>query len=328
MSRVSVTLGCMEFGRFTDETAALTMVKSFLGKHRELDTAIMYSGGKSEEIIGRFPADIKERSVVHTKVNPWFPAPERKGLTAPSINHQVEQSMRSLQLTPNKANPPIDILYLHAPDHVTPLEETLETMNELHQRGVYRRLGLSNYASFLVMKVHCLCSARGWVLPTVYQGMYNGITRAVETELFPCLQMLKMSFYVYNPLAGGILTGRYKFEEPPTENGRFAGNDWAEKYRERFWKKTNFDAIDAIKAAAKAAYGDSASLTDVSLRWLIHHSGLSGERGDSVIIGASKPEHVLANTAACEGGPLEQTVVDAIDNAWKMTSNDCPTYFR
>jgi len=318
----------MEFGRFTDETAALTMVKSFLGKHRELDTAIMYSGGKSEEIIGRFPSDIKQRALIHTKVNPWGTVTERKGLTAPSIGHQVEQSLRSLQLTPDISQPPIDILYLHAPDHATPLEETLGAMNDLHQRGVYRRLGLSNYSSFLVMKAHCICSGRGWVLPSVYQGMYNGITRAVEAELFPCLQLLNMSFYAYNPLAGGILTGRYQFDQPPTENGRFAGNEWAERYRQRFWKKNNFEAIDAVKAATKAAYGHSVTMTDVSLRWLIHHSGLSGQRGDSVIIGASKPEHVLANTAACEGGPLEPSVVEAIDNAWKMTSNDCPAYFR
>merc|ERR1719181_2146311 len=100
---------------------------------------------------------------------------------------------------------PVDVYYLHNPDATTPILETLAAVDGLHKAGKIRELGLSNYAAWEVCHIHHLCAAHGFVKPTVYQGMYNGITRDVERELLPCLRALGMRFYAYNPLCGGLL---------------------------------------------------------------------------------------------------------------------------
>ena len=201
-------------------------------------------------------------------------------------------------------------------------------MNDLYVDGVFRRFGLSNFASWQVMQCYQLCVQHHYVRPTVYQGMYNAVTRAVEAELFPCLRRLHIAFYAYNPLAGGILSGKYQFEQPPSEPGRFAGNEWADRYRARYWKKPIFAAIDAIQRVLAEAEGANVTVTEASLRWMMHHSALRGEHGECVILGASKLEHVEANLRAVKGGPLDERVVKAFDAAWQECKADCPPYFR
>ena len=221
-------------------------------------------------------------------------------------------------------------------------------------------------AAWQVMEVYQLCVQHNFVRPSVYQGMYNACTRAVEPELFPCLRQLGLAFYAYNPLMGGLLTGRYTFERKPQEDGRFANNKSAEmyalstalpcaqtcgpcspagpalwrscltssplfctvRYLARYWKQSLFDAIDRIRAALHYAHGDSVSLTDASLRWMVHHSQLKGEHGDAVILGASKIEHVTGNLKGIAGGPLEPAVVKAFDEAWEASKADCIVYYR
>ena len=330
-SAVRVSLGTMEFGRYATEQQALPMVQAFLAAgYNELDTALMYAGGETERIIGRLPADVKAQSVIHTKANPWNTTDAQlKGLSHGSVLRQADISLASLQLTPHPSTPPVDIFYLHAPCTVgTPIEETLRAVDELHRRGVFRRFGLSNFSSWQVVEAYQLCVQHKYVLPSVYQGMYNALTRAVEPELFPCLRRLHMAFYAYNPLAGGILSGKHKFEEPPTEPGRYAGNEWADRYKQRYWKKPIFDSIDHIRAVLAESEGGSVSVTEASLRWMMHHSGLRDEHGDCVILGASKPEHLYANLKAVKGGPLDERVVKAFDAAWQECKAECPPYFR
>ena len=223
---VGVCLGTMEFGRYASEEAAHRMVSAFLSAgFSELDTASMYCAGETERIIGRFPAVTRSAIRLHSKANPWHTDEQRRGLTRNSVLTQCRTSLASLQLTPNPTQPPLDIYYLHAPDHATPLLETLQAVDELHKEGAFSRLGLSNYSSWQVMEVHHLCLQHGFVLPTAYQGMYNALTRGVEPELLACLRSLNVAFYAYNPLAGGILSGKYRFDQPPSTPGRFAGNE-------------------------------------------------------------------------------------------------------
>ena len=154
--------------------------------------------------------------------------------------------------------------------------------------------------------------------------MYNALTRTVEPELFPCLRHLGMSFYAYNPVMGGLLTGRHSFANKPTEDGRFANNKSADMYLARYWKKPIFDAIDRIQATLT----DGVSLTDASLRWMMHHSQLKGEFGDAVILGASKMEHVTQNLKGIVGGPLDDAVVKAFDDAWQQCKGEAIVYYR
>eukprot|EP01137_Pigoraptor_chileana_P009896 Opistho-2@58798 len=322
-SAVRIVLGTMEMGRRANEAQSAEMVDIFLSRgHRELDTALMYCGGKTEKILGAMPTTHDASKVsVHTKVNPWSP----NGLKPESVSRQFSNCLANLKTES------VDVLYLHAPDHATPIEHTLAAVDALHKAGKFKELGLSNYASWEVAEIYYLCKQNGWVLPTLYQGMYNAITREVEKELFPCMKRLGIRFYVYNPLAGGLLTGRYVYEDAEKEPaGRFFGNNWAEAYRTRYWKQSNFDSIELVKTALDGAYGSNkVSLAEASLRWLTHHSYLKGEHGDAVIVGASTTKHLIANLDALEcAEPLAESVVEAFNRAWQNVRGECPVYFR
>ncbi|XP_065837842.1 aflatoxin B1 aldehyde reductase member 2-like [Oscarella lobularis] len=330
MSRsVRIVYGTMEFGRRMNADESQKVVDLFLSKgYSELDTARMYADGKSEKIIGEFPDSIKSKASIATKANP------SSGLNAAGIAAQMSESLDCLQ------SKSVDIFYLHMPDHNTPIEETLQACQQLYTEGKFKELALSNYSAWQVAEIYCICQRNGWVLPTLYQGMYNAITRSVEKELFPALRHFGMRFYAYNPLAGGLLTGKHKFEsanEPEKQPvSRFfgAGGIWAEKYRDRFWKEQNFHGIELVSKALKDTYGVNdngelrVSLIDASLRWLKYHSMLLGEQNDGIILGTSNYEQMVENLAACEGGPLEPAIVSAFDTAWDMAKAHCPDYFR
>jgi aflatoxin B1 aldehyde reductase len=287
--------------------------------------------------------DIRDSFIIASKVNPWNGAT----FSAADVNGQMEQITSALK------QDSVDILYLHAPDHNTPIEVTLEAVQRLFEQGKFRELGLSNYPAWQVAWIHQYNARKGFVLPTVYQGMYNAITRAVEAELVPCLRRCNIRFYVYNPLAGGMLTGKHGSFEAGAAEGRFAGNQmyqvrgtletaretlargtlsvyWANPVtassrQDRFWKKSYFDALDVIKAACD---GTGVVVANAALRWLAHHSALTGAENDGILIGASSIGHFEANLAGVQEGPLPQAVVDAFEQAWLVTQGDVPCYFR
>uniref|UniRef100_A0A3P9LCN3 Aldo-keto reductase family 7, member A3 (aflatoxin aldehyde reductase) n=1 Tax=Oryzias latipes TaxID=8090 RepID=A0A3P9LCN3_ORYLA len=314
-------LGTMAFGGRADEEQSREMVKTFLGRgHKHLDTAFMYTDGKSEAIIGDMALLPKAVSIA-TKANPW----DGKTLKPESVRSQLETSLQRLRTDC------VDLFYLHAPDHQNPIQDTLRACNELHKEGKFKELGLSNYASWEVAEIVCICRHNNWVVPTVYQGMYNATTRQVETELLPCLRYCGLRFYAYNPLAGGLLTGKYHYEDKDGSQpaGRFFGNSWAAAYRDRYWKESQFQAIDLVLKALETAYGsEKPSLTSAAIRWMYHHSQLKGDFGDGVILGMSNIEQLKQNLDAAEEGPLDQRVVDAFKDAWNLVSHDCPNYFR
>jgi aflatoxin B1 aldehyde reductase len=157
--------------------------------------------------------------------------------------------------------------------------------------------------------------------------------RMVEGELFPCLRNFGIRFYAYNPLAGGIMTGRYTFSdrEDKKPEGRFfsPGNKWAAAYRDRFWRQSVFDGLDLVRAALDESYGvGQVGMASAALRWLSHHSQLSPDHGDAIIIGAGKLEHLVSNLEACEEGPLDKRVVEAFDKAWMLDKANCAKYYR
>ncbi|XP_054857299.1 aflatoxin B1 aldehyde reductase member 4-like [Eublepharis macularius] len=323
---VRSVLGTMEFGRRAGAEASGAMLRAFLGRgHCELDTAHMYAGGESERILGAWLAAEPAAAgavKVATKANPW----DGNNLKPENVRSQLETSLQRLQMES------VDLFYLHAPDHETPIEETLQACDKLHKEGKFKELGLSNYAAWEVAEIYTLCKSRKWVLPTVYQGMYNATTRQVELELLPCLRHFGIRFYAYNPLAGGLLTGKYKYtdkdqsHQPP---GRFFGNNWAQIYRDRYWKEHHFQGVALVETALRQVYGSNPpSLTSAALRWMYHHSKLQADHGDAVIIGMSTMEQLQENLKCSEEGPLQAGVVEAFERAWHLTAHECPTYFR
>jgi aflatoxin B1 aldehyde reductase len=116
----------------------------------------------------------------------------------------------------------VHIWYLHNPDRTVSLEETLQEVNKLHEEGYFEKLGIRNYQSWEVAKVCAICDKNGWIKPSVCQGIYNAFHRAVEPELLRCLRKHGIAFYCFNPLAAGMLTGRYsRNDNDSTVGGRF-----------------------------------------------------------------------------------------------------------
>jgi len=321
--KLKTILGTMEFSRTLSYEESKFMSKSFVESQSkddvaEFDTAFVYGSGKSEEYIGQMDLRLNNRVQIATKANPWH----NNLLDADGVRKQLETSLKRMKLDS------VHIFYLHAPDHKTPIVETLKIVNDLYLEKKFKEFGLSNYAAWQVAEICTICENQGWIQPTVYQGMYNCLTRSVEKELFPCLRYFKMRFYAYNPLCGGILTGKHKIEEGnKTESGRFFGS-LGEMYRKRYWKKEIFESVAKIEIVLNEVYKGMVNITEASLRWLFHHSRLNGSHGDGIILGASKMEHFHFNLSCLEKGPLDDKVVEVLNDSWDVCCFNCPNYMR
>lgn len=309
-----IVLGTMTLGKEVDEATAEKMVDFFLNQAQvEIDTAYGYSEGRSEEILGKILYSARRKKVkLATKVNPW----SEFGLQPERVIQQVETSLTRLKTDH------IDLLYIHSPDLKTPIELTLRACQKLHQEGKFKELGLSNYAAWQVVHIWHICKKNGWVLPTVYQGMYNGITRDVERELFPALRELGIRFYAYNPLAGGLLTGKHMRQKVGPVEGRFT---LYPGYKERYWKEAQFHALEIIRLACDM---NNLTMTEAALRWIKHHSFLKGTKYDGVTVGATNIEQLKENFEGYSGGKLPNGIVNAFNLAWESARPACPQYFR
>ncbi|KAG0340282.1 hypothetical protein BG005_003262 [Podila minutissima] len=322
-STPKVILGTMTLGLETTDSNKTTVrvkgldnIKTFLDTfhkfgHTELDTARIYCLGDTETALGLLPTDDFK---IATKVWPTIP-----GAHGPEhLGRIFRESLQAL-----KADK-VDILYLHSPDYTTPFEVTIREIDALYRQGLFERFGLSNFAAWQVTLIHQMCKQNGYVLPTVYQGMYNGITRDVVRELLPCLKALKIDFYAYNPIAGGLLSGRYRFDQNDDEEGRFdVKSGYGKIYRDRYWNNLFFEAVRNL---TKVAEENHLTLLESSLRWMAHHSGLGPN--DGIIIGASSLHHLEENLKNLAKGPLPQAMVTAFDEAWEHVKPACTSYFK
>jgi aflatoxin B1 aldehyde reductase len=231
-----------------------------------------------------------------------------------SLRAVFDESLKAL----NTEN--VDIFYLHAADRQVPFVQTLREVNELYKEGKFRILGLSNFSAFEVAEVATICREKGWVRPTLYQALYNLFNREIEKELVPALRRYGIDLVCYSPLAGGLLSGRYKdMNEKPGE-GRFDAEGgyelMAEWFKFRYWHEAQFQALRILEEAADK---EGCSMVELAMRWLVHHSKLrmrSEGGNDGIIVGVGKLEQVESNVKAFEGGPLSPKTVEAIDRAW------------
>jgi len=309
---MKLVLGTMTFGESVFAPDVGEFVEAFLANSgEELDTAYVYNEGYCEQLLGNVLPNIDKPYQIATKVNPRISGK----LDGKAAYKQVNESLERMKLSS------VDTVYLHFPDPVTPVEDVLSAMAELHDQGKFKELGLSNFPAWMVADVWHICDSHGWVKPTVFEGIYNPLTRKAEVELNASLNHFGLRFYAYNPLAGGLLTGRYgKFEETPTD-GRFTHRP---NYQKRYWKKSYFNAADVIKEASEKA---GITTIEATYRWLAYHSMLDEKRGDAIIIGASKLNHLLQNMETIKAGPLPEDVVSAFNTAWEITKGDSPEYF-
>ena len=309
---VGLILGTMTFGESVFRPDVDQFIQTFLDRGgMELDTAYVYNEGSCEKMLGEVLSGLDRPFRIATKVNPRITG----RLDEEAAYRQVNESLSRLQLAS------VDTVFFHFPDPATPVESALSAMADLHDRGKFKELGLSNFPAWMVADIWHICEKHGWVKPTVFEGIYNPLTRKAETELNACLDYFGLRFSAYNPMAGGLLTGRYaSFSDAPSD-GRFTRRP---NYQKRYWKKSYFEAVDVIKTAAEE-YG--ISTIEATYRWLAYHSMLSGDRGDAIIIGASKLNHLIQNMDALKAGPLPEKIVQAFEQAWLIARPDSPEYF-
>lgn len=310
---MNFVLGTMTFGESVFSPDVKKFIEVFIDNGGvELDTAYVYNEGKCEELIGEAIKSLDGNFKVSSKVNPRITG----RLDAEAAHNQVNESLKRLGLES------MDTVYLHFPDPETPIEDVLKAMNDLYLEGKFKELGLSNFPAWMVSQVWEICDKNNWIKPTVFQGLYNPLSRTAEKELNDCLNYYGIRFYAFNPMAGGLLTGRYKNFEDIPETGRFTNRP---NYMGRFWKPEYFEAVRII---SEAAANNNMSTIEATYRWLGYHSMLNSNRGDSILIGASKIEHLENNLKALSEGPLPNEVVEAFEKAWHITSSEAPDYYK
>lgn len=304
-------LGTMTFGDQLDLHGAgkLLMAARDAGINF-LDTANVYAAGWSEEFLGQLIRGFRDDVVVASKVGiPTSPGDTRP-LSAASIRRECEASLRRLQTDR------IDLYYLHQPDWRTPIEETLDAMGDLVRAGVVRAAGVSNFAAWQVAEMRAMAKASDYPLVSVAQQQYNLLSRRLEEEYASFATTHGTATVVYNPLAGGLLTGKHRGRSDPAGQGRFA----SPTYRSRYW---NAEQLSAVEELGQLADSRGLTPTELSLRWL-----LTTELADVVLLGVSRPDQLVENIAAASGPPLDPETMSACDAVWSKLRGPAPAYNR
>jgi aryl-alcohol dehydrogenase-like predicted oxidoreductase len=303
-------LGTMTFGSQTDRATAARMAGLCLDSGVNFfDTANVYNAGESERITGEILGPRRRDAVLASKVGMKV-GEHPGGLKRELICKAAEDSLQRLKTDY------LDIYYLHLPDWNAPIEESLEAMQTLVSQGKVRYAASSNFASWQVCKMLGIAERAGFAPARITQPMYNLLARRIEDEYLPMCAELGVSTVVYNPLAGGLLTGKHR-SEAPIPGTRFDGN---KAYLERYWKDLNFQAVARLAEIAAAA---GRSLVSLALNWLLHHTPIDG-----VILGASRIEQLEENLRALDDGALSSETVAACDEVWSAVRGPSPKYNR
>ncbi len=206
----------MTFGSQVDESAAMRIVDRCLDLGVNFfDTANVYNNGASEAIVGKALKGRRDKLVLASKVRGKMgDGADENGLSRAAITRGIEDSLRRLQTDY------LDLYYLHQPDYAVPIEESLEAMDRLVKQGKVRYAASSNYSGWQVCQMQWIAAKNAYKPATVTQPMYNLLARGIEQEYLPMCKEFGVSTVVYNPLAGGMLTGKQKPHEAPAERGR------------------------------------------------------------------------------------------------------------
>eukprot|EP00928_Gymnodinium_smaydae_P064319 TRINITY_DN47689_c0_g1_i1.p1 TRINITY_DN47689_c0_g1~~TRINITY_DN47689_c0_g1_i1.p1 ORF type:complete len:441 (+),score=102.53 TRINITY_DN47689_c0_g1_i1:55-1377(+) len=328
-SAVRPILGTMTFGAEGQvrPAAAGAMLRSFSGSRCALvdgqvaiDTARIYQqatpDGDTETVLGdafsQFPS-LGSRATVATKANPMM-APHFS-LSRASVIEQCEASLAKLGLDC------VDLFYLHSPDIKTDIEDTLSGVEQLHKDGKILEFGLSNFPAWAIVDIWYRCKRRGMVLPTVYQGMYNVLTRDMEREIVPVAREFGLRLYMYNPLAGGLLAGRYAGVEDlkTATTGRFstefdrAFGDGLKAgtgiYRSRYSKQPLFEAVDILRKVCCPPAGSTSASEGARVGALV-------EDTDRVVNGVRVRVQVTETTAPAASEESQRPTMASVALRW------------
>jgi 1-deoxyxylulose-5-phosphate synthase len=288
-------LGTMTFGLQTDEpTAHAILDRAADGGIDFLDTSDAYplggdlsTRGVTEEIIGRWLRGKRDRFIIATKCfAPTGPAPFDGGNSRKHIMSAVDASLRRLQTDY------IDLYQLHGYDANTPIDETLATLDDLVHAGKVRYVGCSNFLTYQLVRAYGRSETLGLVKFDSVQPRYNLLFRQIEREMLPFCAEDGVGVIPYNPIAGGLLSGKHDRTAPPPEGSRFTLGNAAQNYQQRYWHDREFGTVEELGKLADQA---GVSLVTLSVAWV-----LAGQAITAPIIGASRPDQLDASLAAAE----------------------------
>jgi aryl-alcohol dehydrogenase-like predicted oxidoreductase len=293
LSASVVGLGCNNFGGRIDEAASRAVVDAAFDVGITLfDTADIYGATKSEEFLGRALRGRRGQALIATKFGGPIDDDRKGGASAAYINRACDDSLYRLQTDR------IDLYQLHFPDAATPLEETLVALDGLVRAGKVREIGCSNFSAELIEEGELISEKRAIARFVSVQNEYSLLRRAPEKNgVLDMCQKRDLAFIPYFPLASGMLTGKYRRNEPAPAGTRLAGVP--EQRRQEVFADKNFDRIEALEQWAR---GHDHTLLELAFAWLLARSMVA-----SVIAGATKPEQVRANAGAA---------------AWQLTAHD------
>jgi aryl-alcohol dehydrogenase-like predicted oxidoreductase len=285
----------MTFGLQRDEATAVAILERAAdGGIDFIDTSDAYplggdlsTRGITEEILGRWLRGRRDRFVVATKCFvPTGPAPFDAGNSRKHIMAAVEASLRRLQTDY------IDLYQLHGYDRETPIDETLSALDDLVHQGKVRYIGCSNFLTYQLVRAIGRSETLGLARLDSVQPRYNLLFRQIEREMLPFCGEEGVGVIPYNPIAGGLLSGKHSATEPPPEGGRFTLGTAGKMYQERYWHDREFATVETLGELAKAA---RVSLVTLSVAWVLANPAVT-----AAIIGASSPEQLDDSLAAAE----------------------------
>jgi aryl-alcohol dehydrogenase-like predicted oxidoreductase len=274
-------------GKVQQEEADAILKRALDAGINFLDTANIYSEGASETILGQGLKNLgiaRDQVVVATKVlGRMSPGPNGAGASRGHIMAQVEQSLKRLQTDF------IDLYQLHGIDPLTPMEEMVEALDNLVRRGLVRYVGVSNWAAWQVAKAVGIAEARRLTRPVSLQAYYTIAGRDLEREIVPMLQSEGVGLMVWSPLAGGLLSGKYRRGQQAPDGSRHL-TDWNEPP-----VRDEEQTYDVIEAAVEIGEAHGVSAAQVALAWLLGRPGVT-----SLVIGARTEEQLADNLAAAD----------------------------
>jgi aryl-alcohol dehydrogenase-like predicted oxidoreductase len=306
-----IAVGCMNFGKRTPPDESARVVRRALERGLVwFDTANVYNEGASEAVLGRALGAERTRCIVATKVGLARREGRPEGLRPERVLQALDESLGRL------GTDYVDLYYLHAPDHATPLVDTLGAVAELLARGKVRAWGMSNFASWQVLDAMNLADARGIARPIVAQQIYNVMIRQLEVEWFAFAKANPIHTTIYNPLAGGLLTGKHTRAQAPAPGSRFDGNGM---YLRRYWSDRLFDFARALGEIAK---DEGISLLDLAYGWVAGRGGV-----DSVLLGPASVAQLDAGIDGCACS-LSATARKKADELYRAFQGTDATYAR
>jgi len=312
--RVSrLSFGTLTFGKSMDEAAACRAIDRCLVEGINFfDTANVYNTGMAEAMLGKALAGKRQAVIVATKAGFKTGVPgDEAGLSRSAIRKSLDSSLKRLQTDY------VDLFYLHLPDYEVSIEETLAATDEAVRAGKVRYPAVSNYAAWQVCEIRWIGEKSGLKPFCVSQPMYNVLARGIEDEYLPFCKRFNIAVVPYNPLAGGLLTGKQSKQRGPIPGTRFDGN---KLYLDRYWHDDYFAAVEELAGVARDA---GKSPVEFAFQWL-----LSQAQVDSIILGASSTEQLQENLKACQGGPLEESLLARGDAVWRRLRGITPKYNR